>query len=60
MICYKDMTFCEHYRDCAKGETCFRAMTADVVREVQQTKLAICRFTGKPNCFSAKDGHDSR
>jgi hypothetical protein len=59
MICYRDMTFCPFWRDCAKGETCPRALT-DEVRESARKWLGkdhspISQYVSEPHCFVGKD-----
>lgn len=36
MICYQDMTFCDHYRDCAKASMCHRPLTNEVRKAAQE------------------------
>ena len=42
MMCYRDMTFCEHWRDCAKVADCPRPLTDEV-------KAAAARWWGRFN-----------
>lgn len=63
MICYKDMTFCDFWKDCKNGETCNRALTDDVREKAKEWTQdifkdskndpvsLICIFTDKPKCF---------
>ena len=60
MICYKDMTFCNFWKDCAKGAVCARALTPQVVKSAGDwwswdggipEQAPICRFTDKPDCM---------
>ena len=41
MICFRDMTFCEHWLDCALAPNCRRPLTDEV-------KQAADRWWGKP------------
>lgn len=54
MICYRDMTFCPHYRDCADAGTCHRPLTPEVVAAAHQwwgkEGAPIAQFTDKPSC----------
>lgn len=34
MICYRDMTYCPYYTDCAHGDSCHRALTQEVMDAV--------------------------
>lgn len=56
MLCYKDMTFCPYWRECANGKTCIRAITDAVVADAARIGLGICQFTEKPECFVEKEG----
>lgn len=50
MICYRDMTFCPFFGDCAKADTCHRPLTAEVVIAAERTGLPIAQFIEKPEC----------
>ncbi len=61
MICYRDMTFCNHWRDCDKAEDCSRPLTAEVQQAADKWWLSfgttgegapICTFVNKPGCHS--------
>lgn len=30
MVCFRDMTFCEYWQDCAKASACARPLTPEV------------------------------
>ena len=51
MLCYKDMTFCEFYTDCAKGKKCHRALTPKIAQDAKNFGLPTSRFVDKPECF---------
>ena len=57
MICYKDMTFCPFYKDCANP--CFRSLTDEVWRTAKNwwkdDDPPICQYMSKPDCFKEKD-----
>jgi len=56
MICYKDMTYCPFYKECAV--ICDRALTPEIREEAAVFGLAICMFTAEPDCFKqAKNSH---
>lgn len=52
MITYRDMTFCDHWRDCNKAGSCDRPLTDEVLRRAAKRGLPISQFTAKPNCHS--------
>ena len=65
MICYRDMTFCNHWRDCAKASTCPRPLTDDVVAAANawwagfnqpEPEPPIAVFLEQPDCHEAIDG----
>ena len=66
MMCYKDMTFCTFYQDCAHASTCHRPLTPDVRAAAMEwtntfTKLAyalVMQYTEQPECHSSKDIDD--
>jgi hypothetical protein len=49
---YMDMTFCTHYKDCAKGETCFRAFTPEHNRRAGNWPVSM--FAERPECWVGK------
>lgn len=51
MSCYKDITFCPFYTECADGEICPRALTPEIFADAKDFGCPICRFIGKPGCF---------
>ena len=56
MICYKDVTFCNYWRECADASICNRpALTKQVEKEAEKAGLPIASFGPvKPDCFVAK------
>jgi hypothetical protein len=58
MLCFRDMTFCAHHADCAKGQECHRALTAEVLAAAAEWwrgcagEPPICQFAGKPSCHA--------
>lgn len=58
MICYKDKTFCNFYKECKIGKNCARAFT-DIVEEKAKIwsktytpdEMLVCFFVDKPDCF---------
>lgn len=55
MICYKDMTFCNYYKDCRMGNKCHRACTEEVLEAADKwwgkPGAPVCVFAKKPdNC----------
>jgi hypothetical protein len=58
MLCYKDMTFCTFYTDCANGEDRHRALTDEVRKQAEKwwgsEDAPIARFANKPECWRAK------
>ena len=59
MINFKDMIFCDYYRDCLRGDGCPRALTESVIDTAKRwwpyDDPPIDRYMGKPDCFEAKD-----
>ena len=53
MICYKDKTFCEYYKNCDAID-CDRALTEEVVQKAEAVGLPISMFIEKPVCFCDK------
>ena len=51
MICYKDMTFCDYWRDCGKNLDCHRKLTDYVKDKAKKYDLPICEFSDKPDCW---------
>lgn len=55
MICYRDMTWCQHGETCAKANKCHRAFSAS--DHYQATKwwgdedYPICFFVERPECY---------
>jgi len=53
MLCYKDKTFCEFYKECKKNKDCGKALIEKVQKEADDIGLSICRFEDRPNCFES-------
>lgn len=62
MLCYRDMTFCTYYKNCAKAEECDRALTPEIQKDAdkwwESFKIdgspPICMFAEKPECYENK------
>jgi hypothetical protein len=55
MFCYKDMTFCTFYEDCANAQICHRTLTPKVSAEAKgwwgdAGEPPIAVFLEKPSC----------
>ena len=54
MICFRDMTFCPYYHDCAKRLDCPRPLTDEVLEAAKQwwgkPGAPISQFSQKPAC----------
>ena len=59
MMCYRDMTFCDHY-SCSKFDTCHRALTKEEMTKAEQwmNPPLICRFAEKPECWEEVKSHE--
>ena len=55
MLCYRDMTFCDYYDKCYKGEECFRALTPAVWAKSREHELEVSHFASPPECFKLKE-----
>ena len=55
---YRDMTFCNYYKDCKLGEGCHRALTLDVQKAAGvwwgEDGAPITMFAEKPSCHKQK------
>lgn len=55
MICYKDKTFCDFYKDCKEGDACDDALTDEIkdaaVKWWGNKNAPIARWANKPKCF---------
>ena len=51
MMCYRDRTYCNYYKDCKEGMFCARALTKDVSVSAKKVGLPICQFADPPECF---------
>lgn len=49
-FCYKDMTFCSFYKNCKKGNDCFRSLIPTVSKEAKRLVMPICEFSKVPSC----------
>ena len=54
MICYKDRSYCQHYKICKHGETCDRALTDKVKEEAKKIGLSIA-VDISPECYKVKE-----
>jgi len=58
MICYKDKTFCEFYKECKLGNGCDRALTDKLKKEAEEWwgsgEFPISYFIEKPDCFEER------
>lgn len=58
MISYKDMTFCTYYRDCTKGNDCFRSLKPQVLHDAKKwwggDNPPFSIFSQRPECFEDK------
>lgn len=50
VICYKDMTFCTFYKDCANATDCERKLTPKIADAAEEFGLPIAQFVEKPQC----------
>lgn len=54
MLCYRDMTFCTYWKDCAAAKDCGRPWTEKVQEEADkwwgEPGAPICVYTEKPDC----------
>lgn len=59
MMCFKDMTFCPFWRDCANAEGCDRKLTPQVYEAAERwwggPEAPICEFVEKPDCHEARN-----
>ncbi len=54
MMCYRDMTFCPYYAECASGADCRRALTPIIQAEAREwmgDNAPVCVFAEKPDCY---------
>jgi hypothetical protein len=54
MNTYRDMTFCDYYKNCLTGLECHRALTKKTKLKALITGFPICQFVEKPQCFAVK------
>ena len=50
MICYRDMTFCSFYTDCANAPECHRPLTPEIIAAAVAHDLPISQFMKAPWC----------
>jgi hypothetical protein len=50
-LCYRDMTFCPYWRDCADAAECHRPLTDEVAEAAKRFGLPISQFSQKPPCW---------
>ena len=61
MICYRDMTFCNSWKDCKKSDDCGRALTPEVQEGADkwwstcEGSAPICTYVGQPDCHEIND-----
>ena len=55
MICYKDRTFCDFWKECANAKDCPVCLTEEVKRKAEAFGLPICHYSEKPECFKEKE-----
>ena len=57
MICYRDMTFCAHWRDCDAAPNCPRPLTDAVKAAAERwwgnSGAPIATFVQRPDCHTA-------
>lgn len=56
MLCFKGITFCPFYENCAAGKACFRKLDSSTRAEAQawwgaKGEPPIFQFTSEPECF---------
>ncbi len=60
MIVYKDMTFCEHWKDCKHAKTCHRPLTSEVAASARKwwggDDAPIAVFVDQPQCHETING----
>lgn len=59
MICYRDMTFCPFYIDCAHAAACERALSPDIVLAAAEFDLPIAQYSEKPHCHEVRVDADT-
>ena len=58
MLCYRDITFCESYKDCRHGEGCDHALTEKVIEAAHKwwgSESAPIAAYHKLSCFEKKE-----
>jgi hypothetical protein len=59
MLCYRDMTFCQFYKDCEEGDGCGRALTLEVMQAAERwwcsPDAPIAQYAQKPKCYRGGD-----
>jgi len=51
VLCFLDRTFCPFWGECAKGDTCDRALTPLIEKAAEKADLLICMFAEYPEWF---------
>jgi len=54
MMCYRDMTYCPFWLECADGDICERALTDEVKQAARfwfPDHPDIAYFIDRPSCF---------
>ena len=54
-MCYRDMTFCPFYKDCAKQSDCHRPYTPEVAELAEVHGMPVCLYVNKPGCWEAQE-----
>ena len=58
MICFRDMTFCDYWRDCKNAPDCHRPLTDKVLADARvwwgKDGAPIAVYTEKPKCHEPK------
>lgn len=58
MICYKDMTFCPFFEDCAKAKDCHRPLYEYHRVNAAEIGLPITHYASKPDCHEKNHNAD--
>lgn len=59
MICYRDMTFCPFYINCAHAAACERALSPDIVLAAAEFDLPIAQYSEEPYCYEVRVDADT-
>jgi hypothetical protein len=59
VMCFRDMTFCDHWKDCAKANDCPRPLTPEIAAAARKwwgaDDAPIAVFVETPRCHVAKE-----